>query len=126
MHPGIVSCPPDTDLTTVARMMATHRIHAVVVSGIESRDHGEHLTWGLLTSLDLVAAVSTTAVEAGEVSSSEVVTVEAGAPLDRAAQLMVAHHLTHLLVVSATDQPVGIVSTLDVVCSLARELVDDA
>lgn len=49
MHPGVVSCPPETDLVTVARMMASHHIHAVVVSG-------EQLEWGLISDLDLVAA----------------------------------------------------------------------
>src|SRR4051794_14619804 len=76
MHTGIVSCPPETDLVTVARTMASRHIHAVVVSGIESTGHGEHLTWGLLTSLDLAGAAGS-AADAGEVCSSEVVTVEA-------------------------------------------------
>ena len=117
MHTGIVSCPPDTDLVTVARTMASRHIHAVVVSGIEPTDRGEHLTWGLLTSLDLAEAAGAGA-DAGGVCSTEVVTVEAGEPLERAVQLMVEHQLTHLLVLSEA-LPIGIVSTLDVAGCLA-------
>jgi CBS domain-containing protein len=118
MHPGIVSCPPQTDLVTVARTMASRHIHAIVISGIEPTPHGEHLTWGLLTSLDLVAAAGSGA-DAGEVCSSEVVTVEAGEPLERAVQLMLEHQLTHLLVLSPEALPIGVVSTLDVAGCLA-------
>ena len=118
MHPGIVSCAPQTDLVTVARTMASRHIHAVVVSGTEPTAHGEHLTWGLLTSLDLVAAAGSGA-DAGGVCSTEVVTVEVGEPLDRAVQLMLEHQLTHLLVLSAEAQPVGVVSTLDIAGCLA-------
>ena len=57
MRAGIISCGPETDLTTVARMMATNHVHAVVVSGIEPTPNGgEHLTWGIVTALDLVTA----------------------------------------------------------------------
>ena len=118
MHPGIVSCPPETDLMTVARTMASRHIHAVVVSGIEPTAQGEHLTWGLLTSLDLVAAAGSGA-DAGEVCSTEVVTIDTGEPLQRAVQLMLEHQLTHLLVLSPEARPIGIVSTLDVAGCLA-------
>lgn len=121
MHRGIYSCAPDTDLTTVARLMATHHVHALVVSGIESAAHGgEHLSWGLITALDLVACAlpGVGAPDAGALASTELVTVAAGEPLTRAAQLMAEHQLSHLLVVAGA-LPVGIVSTLDVAGCLA-------
>ena len=118
MHPGIVSCPPETDLVTVARTMAAHHIHAVVVSGLESTGHGERLAWGLITALDLAGASGSGAI-AGDVCSTEVVTVAAGEPLEHAVQLMVEHQLDHLLVVSASAQPIGILSTLDIAGCLA-------
>ena len=31
MHRGVVSCPPDASLRTLAAIMAAHRIHAVAV-----------------------------------------------------------------------------------------------
>ena len=51
MRRGIISCGPDTDLTTLARLMASNHVHAVVVSGTDPSSHGEHLTWGLVTAL---------------------------------------------------------------------------
>jgi CBS domain-containing protein len=36
MHPGLISCPPDAPLRTVARMMATYRVHTILVTS-----HGE-------------------------------------------------------------------------------------
>jgi CBS domain-containing protein len=120
MRPGILSCGPEDDLTTVARTMAANHVHAVVVSGIEpTASGGEHLTWGLITALDLASAtLAGDFADAGELASSEIVTVDAGEPLDRAVQLMAEHQLTHLLVVSER-RPVGVVCTLDVAACLA-------
>lgn len=121
MHRGIFSCGPETDLTTVARLMATHHVHAVVVSGVERTPQGgEHLTWGLITTLDLmsIAFPGSAPADAGALASSEIITVTADEPLARAAQLMAEHQLSHLLVVSG-GLPVGIVSALDVAGCLA-------
>ena len=110
MHGGVISCPPDTDLVAVARLMATHHIHAVVVDGPDA-------AWGLLSDLDLVAAARDPygPVEARDLAATELVLVEPQEPLLRAAQLMAEHQLAHLLVVSrTTGRPVGMVSTLDV------------
>src|SRR3954447_23647701 len=120
MRPGIVTCPPDEERVAVARRMAVNHIHAVVVSGIETVPGGERLTWGLITALDLVGSTQAgyEGAEAADLASSEIVTVELDEPLGRAAQLMVEHQLTHLIVVTG-GEPVGIVSTLDVAGCLA-------
>jgi CBS domain-containing protein len=39
MRMGVVSCPPDTPLRDVARIMATYRIHAFL--GTEERSTGK-------------------------------------------------------------------------------------
>jgi CBS domain-containing protein len=120
MRPGIITCPPQADLGSVARIMATEHVHAVVITGIEPVPGGERLTWGLLTALDLVAAglPGCDAAEAADLASSEIVTIEAGEPLERAAQLMLEHQLTHLMVFDRA-QPIGVLSTLDVAGCLA-------
>src|SRR6188472_1670513 len=109
MRRGIVSCGPATDLTTVARIMAGDHIHAVVVSGTEMTPNGgEHLSWGLITALDLVAATlpGVGQSDAGALASAEVITVETTEPLRQAAQLMAEHQLSHLLAVER-GLPVG-------------------
>ena len=121
MRPGIIGCGPETDLATVARMMAANHVHAIVVSGAETTPGGgERQTWGLISALDLVAAglPGARSGDAGTLASTEVVTVEATERLARAAQIMVEHQLSHLLVVSRA-QPIGVVSTLDVAGCMA-------
>ena len=34
MHPGTIACPADTPLRSVARMMATYRVHAIIVHAL--------------------------------------------------------------------------------------------
>src|SRR4051794_5730698 len=121
MHPGVVHCSPDTDLTTVARTMTDHHIHSVVVGGVEEATRGSHLVWGLVTALDLVAARSAvTSATAGDIAAGEVVTIEPQEPLETAARLMTEHDISHLIVVSPTDRrPVGVVSALDLAGAMA-------
>src|SRR5690242_8461721 len=80
MRPGVISCGPETDVSSIASKMVSNRVHSVVVSGVESLpDGGEHLTWGLITALDLVEAALPGVGEpsAGSLASSEIVTVDA-------------------------------------------------
>jgi len=112
MTPGILTCQRTTQLTAVARMMAAHRVHAIVVF-----DHGDTLEpWGVVSDLDLVGALETGAV-AGTVAGSPVVSVTVDDTLMHAAQLMREHATTHLVVVSdgPSSLPIGVLSTLDVV-----------
>jgi CBS domain-containing protein len=117
MTAGILTCHPATPLTTVARTMATHRVHAVVVF-----DAGDALRpWGVVSDLDLVAALDTEAT-AGAVAASPVVTVTVDDTLVHAAQLMREHATTHLIVVTHDDSsplPIGVLSTLDIVRDFA-------
>ncbi|MGO9497919.1 MAG: CBS domain-containing protein [Solirubrobacteraceae bacterium] len=48
MHPGIVSCPAEATLSDVARLMATHRVHCIAVTGISHDNPGERWIWGLI------------------------------------------------------------------------------
>ena len=45
MQVGVIDCPPDADVPTLARTMADHRIHCVVVNGE---------LWGIVSDLDLM------------------------------------------------------------------------
>ena len=116
MTHGVINCPPETPLRMVARMMATHRVHAVAV-------HGE-LDWGVVSDLDLVAAASFDLDErtAGQASSSPALTVRADDSLEHAAQLMAENETAHLIVVdNVAGRPIGVLSTLDVARTIATE-----
>ena len=53
MRPGVISCPPDSSMRDVARIMTSNHIHAVVVRGV-----AEGGAWGVVTDRDLLAAAS--------------------------------------------------------------------
>ncbi len=115
MTPGVISCPPETPMRTVARMMASYRVHAVVVFAEDG--------WSIVSDLDLVEACS--AVDdrtAGSSAASPLVTVTPAETLERAAQLMAEHETTHLIVCEpGAQRPIGVLSSLDIARALAIE-----
>jgi CBS domain-containing protein len=117
MRVGVVSCPPDASLREVARIMATYRIHSVVVL-----EHGDERPWGIVSDSDIAAAAGedVDARRARDVAHTELVTVPADETLARAAQLMAEHKCGHLVVVQPkSGHPVGVLSTLDLAGVLA-------
>jgi CBS domain-containing protein len=121
MRAGIFTCPAETSLRDVARIMATHHIHCVVVTDLPERGK-DGPAWGLVTDLDLTRAAGADADgrTAGETAATELITVAADESLPRAAQLMGEHDLSHLVVVHpSTRKPLGVLSTLDLAGVLA-------
>lgn len=121
MHPGMISCPPETPLRTVARMMASYRVHAIVVHA-----HGEDDLpggWGVVTDVDLVRAAlddNVDVVTAGQVAATPALTVPSADALERVMQLMTDHEVTHVIVVERhSGRPIGVLSTLDVAHAVA-------
>lgn len=116
MHEGVLACPPETPLRTVARMMAHHRVHSLVVLGDPKRYQDERL-WGIVSDLDLVRALGPDIATrtAGDIARSPLVTTGPDEPVGHAVELMAEHGVSHVVVVDpASRQPVGILSTLDV------------
>jgi CBS domain-containing protein len=97
-------------------MMARHRVHAIIVFGTDDRLH----PWGVISDLDLVAAIGTHA-NAGTVASSPVVTVTPELTLEHAAKLLAENETSHLLVISDAGLPIGVLSTLDIARAFAAE-----
>jgi CBS domain-containing protein len=120
MHPGVVTCAPDTPLRDVARIMVEHRIHCVAVP---DADASRVAAWGIVSDLDVVAAAAAGSVEgrtARDIAASEALAISDEDVLDRAVQLMSEHEVAHLVVVgAASGRPVGVLSTLDVAGLLA-------
>jgi CBS domain-containing protein len=122
-HPGLISCSLDTPLPTVARMMATYRVHAILVTA-----HGDEVLpgggrWGIVSDTDLLRAAEAgeiEEIEARSIAATPVLMVAGSHELAHAAQLMAEHELSHLIVVERTSQrPIGVLSTLDIVRALA-------
>jgi CBS domain-containing protein len=121
MHPGVMSCPANASLVTVAQTMATHHVHSVVVGGIGTDAvHGDRLVWGLISDMDLVRAAAT-GIEgqtAEELARTEAITVDPSTSLATAARLMDVNGTSHLIVVSGSA-PIGVISSLDIAGALA-------
>src|SRR3972149_2103004 len=94
MHPGVVSCPIETPLRTVARMMTTYRVHAIIVTAHGHDELPAGGLWGVISDTDLVRAARAAAFEEQPVqtiAARPALTVTTGDDLARAAQLMVEH-----------------------------------
>jgi CBS domain-containing protein len=113
MRLGVISCPQEASLREVARILATYRIHCVVV---DQRDAGGERPWGVVTDLDVALAAGPGAGErtAGQVARTELVTITPEESLERAARLMGEREVSHLVVIQPhSGQPVGVLSALD-------------
>lgn len=111
MRPGVISCPPDSSMRDVARIMSTNHVHAVVVRGVAGGG-----AWGVVTDRDLLkVAPGARDQDAGSCASEVLVTIAPQEPLEVACELMRAHSVSHVMVVDPQrNQPLGVVSTLDV------------
>ena len=122
MSPGVISCPPETPLRVVARMMSTFSVHCVFVFEHQDEDDEDLQLWGVVSDLDLVAAGRLDVDErtAGASAVTPLVAVEASAPLSEAAALMAENGVAHLAVVDPhSKRPVAVISTLDIARSIA-------
>lgn len=120
MHAGVIACDPGASLRSVARAMESHAVHCVLVTGLA--EGGQRFVWAVLTDADLVAAAASNGLEksAAEAARTEAPTIESSAPLVEAARTMFEHRVTHLIVVEPeSERPVGVVSSSDIVRSLA-------
>jgi CBS domain-containing protein len=117
MRVGLVTCRPETTLANVARMMVGYGIHSVVVTGLQ----GESGRWGIVTSLDLArVADALDSVTAGEVASTDLLTISSNESLEQAARLMAERGVTHLVAVQPdTGQPAGMISARTIAAALA-------
>ncbi len=124
MSRGVISCPPETPLRVVARIMSTHSIHAVFVFQRADDDDAPHV-WGVVSDLDLVAATQLDLDEltAGATAVTPLVTVDADRSLGEAGSMMAQYGIAHLAVTDdASRIPVGVISTLDIARAIAAGL----
>lgn len=111
MRAGVISCPSDTSMEAVARIMATNHVHAVVVSGLAGGP-----PWGVVTDGDLLTVASQARERlAGSCMTTDPIMVKPSERLEAAIELMEQHGITHLLVGDPqSNHPIGVLSSLDV------------
>jgi CBS domain-containing protein len=116
MRTGVISCPSDTSMEEVARIMATSHVHAVVITGLAGG-----APWGIVTDGDLLSVASEAPERlAGSCAAEDPVMVKPSERLADAVELMNDQNLTHLVVGDpGSEHPIGILSSLDVAGILA-------
>lgn len=123
MHEGVISCTPETTLRSVARMLTTHRVHAIVVFPRHEADAGHVSSWGVISELDLARAAVERDLDtctAGELAGSAVRCVQPDELLANAVLTMTTNGISHVIVVDRrTGRPLGVLSALDVARALA-------
>ena len=117
MSHGVISCPPETPLRVVARMMATYGVHAIFVFEHADEDDEAPQLWAVVSDLDLVAAtrLDLDLVTAGATAVTPLVSVAADRSISEAGGLMAQYGIAHLAVTDPDSRrPIGVISTLDI------------
>ena len=125
MSRGVISCPPETPLRVVARMMATYGVHAVFVFEHTAEPGEEPQLWAVVSDLDLVAAtqLDLDSLTAGGTAVTPLVSVAADSSIAEAGSLMAQYGIAHLAVTEpASRRPIGVISTLDIARAIAAGL----
>jgi CBS domain-containing protein len=122
MSHGVISCPVETPLRVVARMMATYGVHAIFVFERLDEDDEARRLWAVVSDLDLVAAtqLDLDTLTAGETAVTPLVSVAADSSIAEAGSLMAQYGIAHLAVTDAGScRPIGVISTLDIARAVA-------
>src|SRR5262249_41619375 len=70
VHAGLIKCTQEPPLRDVARLMAVHRVHAIVTVGAEDE------LWGVVSDRDLVSVLASgEGIVAGDASATDVLPV---------------------------------------------------
>ena len=117
MHKGVISCPLDTPMPEVARIITEKDISAIVVV-----DHESYLA-GLISRTDLAVLYGYDEMwphlRAGDVMTKNVLTIQATDPAVQAAQKIHQNKISRLIVTepapNGKEKPIGILSITDIV-----------
>ena len=125
MSHGVISCPPETPLRVVARMMTTFGVHAIFVFEYRDEDDEAPRLWAVVSDLDLVAAtrLDLDALTAGATAVTPLVSVAADSSIGEAGSLMAQYGIAHLAVTEpGSRRPIGVISTLDIARAIGAGL----
>jgi CBS domain-containing protein len=104
-------------------MMSTYRVHAVLVTAHGDEQLPGGARWGIISDTALLRAADSgdlDAQEARAIAGAAPLTVGTDEALSHAAELMVEHETSHVIVVEPhSGRPYGVLSTLDVARALA-------
>ncbi|EME70046.1 CBS domain-containing protein [Paramagnetospirillum caucaseum] len=116
---GIISVPPDASVGDAARLLATHKIGAVLVM------NGDRVA-GILSERDIVRGLADAVdvcitARVKDLMTAEVFVCHEDDTVERLMEIMTAKRIRHLPVVNANGDVAGIVTIGDVVKSRLDE-----
>lgn len=125
MHPGVMTCKPTATLGQVAVLLNQHKIHALFVTDRDGRIMGVISDFDLMAgewlSSDSESLHTMKRLNASELMTQPVDSIEASTPLTIAADLFLEKGIGRLLVTD-NEKPVGILSLSDFVAEIANEI----
>jgi CBS domain-containing protein len=113
MHRGVFACSPEASLRDVAAIFVDRRVHCVAVAGTPAP-----ASWKFITDLGIARAATGGADLRAADLVEEATWIAGDAALDEATELMLRKRASHLLV-RGHHEPIGVLSTLDVIDVLA-------
>jgi CBS domain-containing protein len=117
MHRGVITCSPDCSGLAVARILAAHRIHSVVVTSPGAR-------LKIVTDAEIASALfeGTLATSSATEIAKPAATLVRDDTLSHATRCMHEHETTHAVVVDGPrlQRAVGVLSVLDIVEAIAE------
>lgn len=123
MHPGLITCRPETSLGEVASLLTIHHVHALIVADRDGRVLGVITDFDLLTaewlSTDAPSLEAMRGMTAGELMTTPVACIEGTALATGAAKRMVDEGISRLLVVDDHGKPLGVISVSDLIAFMA-------
>jgi predicted transcriptional regulator len=123
MHLGVITCPLDTPVPEIARLLSAHDISAIPVVNADGT------LAGIVTRTDLVALRAHEdywrEMRAEHVMVRDVATTTTQETVAHASKVMSDRHIHRLIVVAPDDdnrpRPVGVLSQTDIVRDMALE-----
>jgi len=101
MHPGTLTCKPDSSLGQVAVMLFQHHVHALVVTDRDGRALGIISDFDLLAgewlSSDSESLATMRSLTASDLMSHPIDSVEANVPLSEAVNELIDKEISRLL-----------------------------
>jgi len=123
MHRGLITCRQNAALGQVAVLLTQHHVHALVVVDRDNRPVGIMSDYDLLAgewlSADNESLATMRKLCAADLMSYPIISIEADAPLNEAAKLLIEKDVNRLLV-TEKGKAVAMLSGSDFVASIAR------
>lgn len=123
MHRGLITCHQSASLGQVAVLLTQNHVHALVVVDRDNRPLGLMSDFDLMAgewlSQDSQSLNTMRTLCARDLMSYPIISVDADAPLQEAAQLLIEKDVSRLLV-TEKGQAVGMIAGSDFVASIAR------